>query len=86
MIFGHWLVWVYGAFALIAGVLMGFTARGLVDLLSTFGRPLTRYRGWMVLPVSAMFFVWLPIAYHFPMSYVPYGFIATVTASIIILY
>jgi ribose/xylose/arabinose/galactoside ABC-type transport system permease subunit len=86
MIMGPWLVWVFVAFAIIAGLILGFTVKGFVCLLSGLSKPLARNRGWMVLPVCAVFFVWLPLVYHLPMSYVPYGFLGAVVASIIILY
>jgi len=83
---GSWLWWVIAALFVIAGLVIGFTARKLVRRLSGRYEWLTRNRGWFLLPVCAVFFVWLPLTYHYPMAYVPYGFLATVVASIIILY
>jgi len=86
MIMGSWLIWVYAAFSIICGLLIGFTVTGLMSLLSGWGAPLASNRGWLIVPVCAVFFIWLPWAYHLPMNYVPFGFLATVVASIIILY
>lgn len=86
MIMGPWVGWMLAAFFVMTGLLIGFTARGLVRRLSGRFESLSRNRGWLMLPVCALYFVWLPMTYNLPMSYVPFGFLAAVIVGIIILY
>ncbi|OPK11869.1 hypothetical protein BZ163_01710 [Pseudomonas sp. VI4.1] len=63
------------ALALIGGISAGLLVRAFIWLLSRWGRPLSRNRGWKALLACVGCFAWYPLHSIFTLNSVPISFL-----------